>query len=111
MSIGESDKASNSLKTASSVLFYKRKKGLREREREEKMRTVRTAYHYRWKALRVNQRADKLKRTKLRRTLGQQKGGFVGAAASALGDYTAKYSLDYSNYKTDANGLFIPLTV
>ena len=74
------------------------------------MRTVRKAYHYRRKALRVNQRADKLKRTKLRRTLGQQKGGFVGAAASALGDYTAKYSLD-SNYKTDANGLFIPLTV
>lgn len=62
------------------------------------MRTVRKAYHYRRKALRVNQRADKLKRTKLRRTLGQQKGGFVGAAASALGDYTAKYSLDYSNY-------------
>lgn len=72
------------------------------------MRTVRKAYHYRWKALRVNQRADKLKRTKLRRTLGQQKGGFVGAAASALGDYTAKYSLDYSNYKMDANGYVHP---
>ena len=60
------------------------------------MRTARKAHHLR-------------KKPYIRRRLASvktpvQKGGLVGAAASALADYTAEYTKNYSTYKTDANG-------
>ena len=60
------------------------------------MRTQRKAYKLSRKPYVYKQRAQVVKKE-------QQKGGSL-LAATALGKYTAKYTLGYSNYKTDANG-------
>ena len=60
------------------------------------MRTQRKAYKLHRKLYVYRQRAQVVRKE-------QQKGGSLSAAA-ALGKYTAKYTLEYSNYKTDANG-------